>query len=61
MSRFFKALHLIPKLSTLTDVAHAARYHDQAHFCRDFKAIAGMPATAYLAQVGTVPGHLFTP
>jgi AraC-like DNA-binding protein len=61
LSRFFKALELIPRLATLTEVAHAAHYHDQAHFCRDFKAIAGIPAATYRAEVGDVPGHLFTP
>lgn len=59
--RFERALNLIPELTTLTEVAHAADYHDQAHFCHDFTAFASMPPTAYRTRVGIVPGHIFLP
>jgi hypothetical protein len=39
---------------------HAAHYYDQAHFCRDFKEIAGMSPSEYRARAGHVPGHLFS-
>jgi AraC-like DNA-binding protein len=59
LRRFVRALHLMPRLSRLTEVAHAAGYHDQAHFCRDFAAIAGMSPGAYRAVAPVVPGHVF--
>ena len=61
MSRFVRALHLIPRLPTLTDVAHAAWYTDQAHFCHDFREFAGITPDAYRRGAGAVPGHLLIP
>lgn len=58
MKRFVRALHLIPRLPTLTAVAHAAWYTDQAHFCRDFKEFAGMTPDAYRRGAGRVTGHV---
>ena len=59
LRRFIHAVGLISPASNLTEIAHAAWYYDQAHFCRDFKDISGMTPTAYQSQVGPVPGHLF--
>jgi AraC-like DNA-binding protein len=61
LRRFARALRLMPRLARLTDVAHAAGYHDQAHFCRDFVAIAGMSPGRYRALAPVVPGHIFRP
>jgi AraC-like DNA-binding protein len=61
LRRFVRAIHLMPHVSRLTDVAHAAGFHDQAHFCRDFAAIAGMSPGAYRAIAPVVPGHVFRP
>jgi AraC-like DNA-binding protein len=60
LRRFTDALGLIRSESTLSRVAHAAGYFDQAHFCRDFKAFTGMTPQAYLSIMGPVPGNLFT-
>ena len=45
---------------TLTAIAHAARYHDQAHFCREFRTFAGMTPRAYRSRATGVVGHLFS-
>lgn len=58
-SRFVDALHLMSTAHSLTEIAHAAHYADQAHFSRDFKEIAGMTPMAYRQSMGHVPGHLF--
>jgi len=60
LSRFTTAMRLMATSeATLTEIAHAAGYHDQAHFCRDFKAIGDMTPSDYRRRVGLVPGHLF--
>jgi len=60
MVRFVQCLHLMSTPYTLTQIAQEAHYFDQAHFCRDFKSIAGMTPQQYRGRVGSVPGHLFT-
>lgn len=60
LSRFIKTIYLIPGSSSLTEIAHAAEYTDQAHFCRDFKEIAGMTPKEYREGVDGVPGHIFS-
>lgn len=60
LSRFVRSLHMIPTETSLTEIAHAVHYFDQAHFCRDFKEIAGMTPSEYRARAGHVPGHLFS-
>ena len=42
LSRFVKSLQLMPTALSLTEIAYGVYYADQAHFCRDFKEIAGM-------------------
>jgi AraC-like DNA-binding protein len=61
LSRFIKSLHLMPSGQSLTEIAHAVSYFDQAHFCRDFKEIAGITPGEYREKAGFVVGHLFTP
>jgi len=61
LSRFIQALHSITSSRSLTDVAHAANYFDQAHFCHDFRAIAGITPREYQVRVGPAVGHLFLP
>jgi AraC-like DNA-binding protein len=46
--RFHAALSAIKTAPTLTELAHAAGYSDQAHFTRDFSDFAGMSPSAYL-------------
>jgi len=60
MVRFIRCLHLMSTPHTLTQIAQEAHYFDQAHFCRDFKSIAGITPQQYRACVGHVPGHFFT-
>lgn len=60
MVRFVHCLQLMATSYTLTRIAQEACYFDQAHLCRDFKAIAGMTPQQYRANMGHVPGHLFT-
>jgi AraC-like DNA-binding protein len=59
--RFSEAVALMHRARTLTEVAHAAGYFDQPHFCRDFKTFAGMTPQEYLRARGPVPGNVFTP
>lgn len=59
LSRFVRSLHLMAANRSLTDVAHGACYFDQAHFCRDFRDIAGLTPGEYRAGVGPAIGHLF--
>jgi AraC-like DNA-binding protein len=61
LARFVDALHLLSAPGrTLTEVAHAARYYDQAHFCHDFRTFAGMTPQDYRAAGAAVPGHVFS-
>lgn len=59
LSRFTKALHLMDSPRTLTEIAHAAHYYDQAHFCRDFRAMAGRAPSQYRDEFAPAPGHVF--
>lgn len=61
LSRFTKALQLMQTPLTLTEIAHEALYHDQAHFCRDFKEIAGLSPGQYRHEAGPALGHVFYP
>ena len=59
LSRFIKALDLMEAPLSLTEIAHEALYCDQAHFCRDFKEIAGVSPTQYRIEAGPATGHVF--
>ena len=61
LSRFSTAIHLMKSPLTLTEIAHEAHYYDQAHFCRDFREIAGVSPGQYRREAGPVPGHVFYP
>ncbi|HEX8673128.1 MAG TPA: AraC family transcriptional regulator [Longimicrobium sp.] len=60
LSRFIRSLHrLHAPHATIGRVAHAAGYYDHAHFCHDFRAIAGMTPQEYRAQpVRPAVGHV---
>lgn len=61
LSRFINAIQTIPtSSSSLTEIAHSLYYSDQAHFCRDFKEIAGLTPREYRNGVTGVPGHIFS-
>jgi AraC-like DNA-binding protein len=62
VARFIRATHLIVKPTmTLGQVAHEAGYYDQAHFCRDFRAFAGMSPQEYRGQtISPVAGHIWS-
>jgi AraC-like DNA-binding protein len=60
LRRFNTALRQMRSPRNLTDIALTAGYYDQAHFCREFKDFAGLTPSAYRAQVGAVPGILFS-
>lgn len=51
----FSQLEARPALS-MTALSYELGYHDQAHFCHDFKAIAGVSPSKLLSQS---PGELF--
>ena len=61
LRRFNTALRHMPSSRNLTEIALAAGYYDQAHFCREFKDFAGLTPSAYRAQAGAIPGILFSP
>lgn len=61
LRRFNTALCHMRSSRNLTEIALAAGYYDQAHFCREFKDFAGLTPSAYRAQAGAVPGILFSP
>lgn len=58
LRRFADALRLLPRARTLTEVAHAARYFDQAHFSRDFKALAWMTPQDYARHRAATAGRI---
>lgn len=60
LARFIDAMHRMTAPGrTLTEIAHATGYYDQAHFCRDFRSFAGMTPQEYRAQHdGPVVGHI---
>ena len=61
LRRFNTALRHMRSSRNLTEIALAAGYYDQAHFCREFKDFAELTPGAYRAQAGAVPGILFSP
>jgi AraC-like DNA-binding protein len=60
LARFVDALTLMAPRTRLTDVAAQARYFDQAHFCRDFRMLAGMTPDAYRDCGALAPGLIFS-
>jgi AraC-like DNA-binding protein len=61
LRRFDTELRHLRSPQNLTEIALAAGYYDQAHFCREFKDFPGLTPSAYRAQAGPVPGILFSP
>ena len=61
LRRFNTALRHLRSSQNLTEIALAAGYYDQAHFCREFRDFAGLTPSAYRAHAGAVPGILFSP
>jgi AraC-like DNA-binding protein len=61
LARFIRAMHQVPAPGrTLTEIAHANGYYDQAHFCREFRSFAHMTPQEYRERAnGPVPGHLY--
>jgi AraC-like DNA-binding protein len=61
LARFIRAMHQVPAPGrTLTEIAHANGYYDQAHFCREFRSFAHMTPQEYRDRAnGPVPGHLY--
>jgi AraC-like DNA-binding protein len=59
LARFTRALYLMSGPASLTEIAMEAHYFDQAHFCHDFKTIAGMTPGEYRDRASHVPGHVF--
>jgi AraC-like DNA-binding protein len=55
LARFTRALGLVRGGGSLTAIAQAAQYYDHAHFCRDFRAIAGMTPSDYRQRCHTGP------
>ena len=47
------------KITTLTQLAHASGYYDQAHFTKDFKTFAGVNPTHYFSSTQAL-ADLFT-
>ncbi|WP_420454982.1 helix-turn-helix domain-containing protein [Rubrivirga sp.] len=51
--RFLRALGLVGESGVaLTAVAHDVGYHDQAHFCREFRRFTGSTPSAWRARAG---------
>jgi AraC-like DNA-binding protein len=63
LARFISATHEIVRPErTLTQVALACGYYDQAHFCRDFRSFSDMTPQEYRARANhPVAGHIVTP
>jgi AraC-like DNA-binding protein len=59
LTRFVRALPLIGTTATLTDVAMRTGYFDHAHFCHDFRTLAGMTPDEYRRAGALVPGLIF--
>ena len=55
IARFLRALPHVRRAETsLTALAHDLGYHDQAHFCREFRRFAGEPPSAWRSRTGAV-------
>lgn len=60
LTRFIDSMHRMEAPGrTLTEIAVAAGYFDQAHFCRDFRSFAGMTPQEYRGRFnGRVVGQI---
>ncbi|RYZ18219.1 MAG: AraC family transcriptional regulator, partial [Chitinophagaceae bacterium] len=60
---FRKYLHALDRVhrsdESLTGIAYASGFSDQAHFIRTFRACTGMTPGAYRRQRSHLAGHLF--
>ncbi|HEY0838777.1 MAG TPA: AraC family transcriptional regulator [Vulgatibacter sp.] len=59
--RFQRSIEVLSKAeggASLAEVAHAAGYADQAHFTREFTAMAGLPPGRYRAAPRRHPNHV---
>lgn len=60
--KYLKSLQLIHnKEKSLTSVAYASGFYDQAHFIREFKTFTGLTPGDYRHKMSSLPGHLFSP
>lgn len=60
--KFLQGLDCIhqDEISTLTQIAHASGFYDQAHFTRTFKEFTGMLPKVYQKEKSPIPGHILS-
>lgn len=58
--KFLQGLETIhhEDVKSLTEVAHASGFYDQAHFTRTFKEFTGMLPKVYQKEKSPIPGHI---
>lgn len=58
--KFLQGLDCIhhDEISTLTQIAHASGFYDQAHFTRTFKEFTGILPKIYQKEKSPIPGHI---
>lgn len=60
--KFLKGLETIHHCdnNTLTEIAHASGFYDQAHFTRTFKEFTSMLPKVYQKEKSPIPGHILS-